>query len=411
MSTSAKPFHKILPAVVIVACLAMLSATHVAYAISSGTQLVDPNPQTLGQFGFTVSISGSAAVVGAWFETVGTLTGAGRAYVFDASNGDLITTLTSPSPQHLGEFGTSVAIDGSTAVVGAPDETDGTFADAGHAYVFNATTGELIATLTSPNSQADGGFGTSVAISDTTVIVGAPYEISGTTADSGRAYVFDATTGDLITSLASPNAQPSGEFGLSVGVFVDDATAIVGAPNEMVGTTIEAGQAYVFDATTGDLLNSLASPNAEVGGGFGKSVAISGTTVVAGSPYETVGTAVHAGRAYVFDATTAALISTLTSLSPQTNAEFGDSVSIGVAGVAVGAPSETEGTTLQAGHAYLFDATTGGLINAYVSASPQSVGRFGWSVGVATDDSTLVVGAYYENEGTAVKAGHAYVFL
>ena len=114
--------------------------------------------------------------------------------------------------------------------------------------------------LSSPNPQAGGEFGYSVAISGTTVIVGAPAEDADTTtAAAGHAYLFDATTGDLISTLTSTDPQDGEIFGFSVGVFVDDATVIVGAPG--VGdqffrgaaprgildiTTVFGGHAYLF---------------------------------------------------------------------------------------------------------------------------------------------------------------------
>src|SRR3989442_121069 len=97
-------------------------------------------------------------------------------------------TLESPNPQNIGWFGLSVAISGTTVVVGAPGEATG----AGHAYVFDAASGSLIVPLTDPNPEADGHFGRSVAISGTTVVVGAPSETANMQAKAGHAYVFDA---------------------------------------------------------------------------------------------------------------------------------------------------------------------------------------------------------------------------
>src|SRR5438093_13474109 len=61
-------------------------------------------------------------------------------------------------------------------------------------------------TLTSPNAQTDGNFGSSVAVSegDPIVVVGAPLESAGTPAqrEEGHAYVLDSTTG-LLTTLIS----------------------------------------------------------------------------------------------------------------------------------------------------------------------------------------------------------------
>src|SRR5881396_2849689 len=249
---------------------------------------------------------------------------------------DNTITLTSPNAQTGGAFGSSVAVNEGDpiVVVGAFDESAGTPAQpfAGHAYVLDTTTG-LITTLTSPNAQTDGEFGFSVAVSGTTVVVGAPGESAGTPAQTqaGNAYVFDATDGSLITTLTSPNAQTDGVFGSSVGV--SGTTVVVGAPDESAGTPaqLDAGNAYVFDATDGSLITTLTSPNVQTGGDFGSSVAVSGTTVVVGAPLESAGTPAQplAGHAYVFDASTGFLTpTTLTSPNAQTDGFFGSSVAV-----------------------------------------------------------------------------------
>ena len=164
---------------------------------------------------------------------------------------DNTITLTSPNAQTGGVFGSSVAVNEGDpiVVVGAFDESAGTPAqpEAGHAYVLDTTTG-LITTLTSPNAQTDGEFGFSVAVSGTTVVVGAPGESAGTPAQTqaGNAYVFDATDGSLITTLTSPNAQANGEFGFSVAVTEIDPIVVVGAPGESGGGSPAGGHAYVF---------------------------------------------------------------------------------------------------------------------------------------------------------------------
>src|SRR3989442_1683190 len=103
-----------------------------AYA-SSAVTLASPNPQLDGNFGQSVAISGTTVVVGASGETAGLQLQAGNAFVLDAASGSLAFTLTSPNAVTCGNFGQSVAISGTTVVVGAPGETAGGFA--GHAYV------------------------------------------------------------------------------------------------------------------------------------------------------------------------------------------------------------------------------------------------------------------------------------
>jgi outer membrane protein assembly factor BamB len=74
--------------------------------------------------------------------------------------------------------------------VGAYGETAGGYSAAGHAYVFNAKTGALVQTLTSPNAQLDGYFGFSVAISGSLVMVGACTEAAGGYSMAGHAYAY-----------------------------------------------------------------------------------------------------------------------------------------------------------------------------------------------------------------------------
>ena len=368
--------------------------------------LTSPNAEAGGLFGQAVAVSGTTVVVGAEYETASGYTDAGRAYVCNARTGRLISTLTSPNAQVGGFFGYSVAVSGTTVVVGAPEETATGSRESGHAYVFRASTGAPIATLTSPNSQTDGFFGLSVAISGSTVVVGAYGETALGYSDVGHAYVFKATTGALISTLMSPSAQAYGEFGSSVAI--SGSTVVVGAPDQTTSGHPYAGHAYVFRATTGAPIATLTSPNAQTVGLFGASVAVSGTTVVVGAPGENVSGHLAAGRAYIFKATTGALIATLASPDAQRNGGFGTSVAVGGTTVVVGAPGENASEYVSAGHAYVFKATTGALITTLTSPNAQTNGEFG--VSVAVSGTTVVVGARFETASGYLYAGHAYIF-
>jgi hypothetical protein len=327
-----------------------------AASADSTITLTSPNAQHNGQFGFSVAVNEGdpLVVVGAPDETANALAGAGHAYVLDTTTG-LITTLTSPTPQSTVSergFGHSVSISGTTVVVGAPAETANALAGAGHAYVFDATDGSLITTLTSPTPQNPGFFGLSVSISGTTVVVGAPRETANAVPLAGDAYVFNATDGSLITTLTSPNAQSNGEFGFSVSI--SGTTVVVGAPDETANALAVAGHAYVFDALTGSPIASLTSPYAQAGGAFGTSASVSCNTVVVGALGETANGQTGAGHAYSFDATTGFLTTTLTSPNAQGGGQFGTSVAVSGTTVVTGAPLETGGGFTQAGHAYIF---------------------------------------------------------
>lgn len=142
------------------------------------------------ELGIAVAISGDTAVAGAWLADVGANLNQGAAYVFikpGSGWGNMTQTgkLTS-SQTDADEFGVSVATDGSTVVVGSPIANGGR----GAGYVFVRPGGgwgnmTQNARLTSSDADADG-FGASVAISGTTIVVGAPSGNSG----NGAGYVF-----------------------------------------------------------------------------------------------------------------------------------------------------------------------------------------------------------------------------
>ena len=90
-------------------------------------------------------------------------------------------------------FGYSVSVDGNRIIVSAPYEDDAGGTSSGKAYIFDVTTGSLLHTLNNPNAystSADDRFGYSVAISGNRVVVGAFGEDDAGGTDSGKAYVY-----------------------------------------------------------------------------------------------------------------------------------------------------------------------------------------------------------------------------
>ena len=91
------------------------------------------------------------------------------------------------------QFGYSVSVDGHYAIIGAPYEGDAGGTYSGKAYIFDVTTGSLLHTLHNPNAygtSVEDNFGISVAISGTNVIVGAYREDDAGGLTSGKAYVY-----------------------------------------------------------------------------------------------------------------------------------------------------------------------------------------------------------------------------
>jgi hypothetical protein len=111
-------------------------------------KLIPPVPQAGGEFGFSVSgvpdTNGDGrgdVIVGAWKESVGALTHAGRAHLYSGAAGARITTFTSTQPMSEGFFAGMITGLGPSstprggAVVGAAAETSGGLTDAGRAYL------------------------------------------------------------------------------------------------------------------------------------------------------------------------------------------------------------------------------------------------------------------------------------
>jgi len=342
------------------------------------------DPSTLreirSQFGYAVAADGNLTVVGTPYADIGGYSDAGRAYVFNSTTGALVATLNNPTPADGDNFGSSVAMSGSTLVVGAP--RDNTAANrAGSAYIFDAATGNLLRTLNNPTPADDEDFGGSVAVSGSTVLVGAPHDDTG--ADwAGSAYIYDAVTGSLLRTLNNPTPANYDTFGSSVAV--SGSTVVVGTQAEN-----DAGSAYIFDAATGNLVWTLnPTPSSYY---FGSSVALSGTTVLVGAPREAVGPVGQAGAAYIFDAATGNLLRKLTNPTPRSDQGFGSSLAASGSTVVVGMQELYYGQTIGPGAAYIYDAATGNLLWTLNNPTPAAKDYFGWSVAVS--GTTLVVGA------------------
>jgi len=371
---------------------------------STSPTLTISSPQVtyLGRFGVMASISGSLIAVGAKCDTVDGFTCAGTAYVYNADTGAMVSNLTNPDPQVNGVFGWCVAINGTTVVVGASGDSAGGFASAGRAYIFNATTGHLLRTLTSPKAQADGQFGYPVAIRGSTVLVGATGESVKGRSGAGRVYAFDATTGARLFTLTSPNAIVNGSFGYSLAA--SDSQFAVGAPGESVSGLSLAGRVYVYNLESGARLLSLKSPSAQVDGSFGWGVGIDGSRVVVGAFRENASGFWQGGHAYVFNSSSGATLYQLTSPNVQTHGQFGGTVAVNGSLVLVGADCQNN----TAGNTYVFDTSDGILVHGLTDPNLQPGGDFGWWV--ALTSSKIVVTAPFEYVSGVYASGNVYVY-
>jgi hypothetical protein len=208
-------------------------------------ELADPDGPVAEGFGTALAISGRTALVGAMWANAG----AGAAWVFVRTNSvwHEQAELTANDELFSGEFGESLALAGTdsgvTAVVGAPTDPNG---GPGRAYVFAQTGTAWVqqAELASGQTGNDW-FGFSVAISGSTALIGAYY--SSPPPHAGTAYVYTGTGGvwSLQATLTASDQARYDNFGFSVALY--RTTAVIGAPGH--GSVASSGASYVFAST------------------------------------------------------------------------------------------------------------------------------------------------------------------
>jgi hypothetical protein len=273
--------------------LALCCAVPARAGFNIETKLTASDAAAYDQFGYSVAISGNTIIVGAPFnDDAGS--SSGSAYLFDVTTGSQLFKLTASDPASEDWFGVSVAISGNTAIVGASGNDDGG-SGSGSAYLFDVTTGIQLFKLTASDASADDAFGLEVAISGNTAIVGA-YGNDDEGSESGSAYLFDVATGNQLFKLTASDDAAGDSFGSSVAI--SGTTAIVGAFRDDDAAS-NSGSAYVFDVTTGMQLAKLTASDATFEDLFGWSVGISGNTAIVGAFRDDDGVA-DVGSAYVY---------------------------------------------------------------------------------------------------------------
>jgi hypothetical protein len=336
-------------------------------------------------FGQSVALSGSTPVVGAYGKSSNT----GAAYAYTLPSQQARLTASDGVPNDL--FGYSVAISGSTAVVGAFGKSGNT----GEAYVFvrSGTTWSQQARLIASDGATSDKFGNSVAISGSTVLVGAHQH-----AAKGAVYVF-VRSGTIWTQqaeLTAADGVSGDDFGYSVAI--SGSTALIGAPSK----SLSRGVAYVFlgSGTTWSQQAKLTAADRAQGDSFGSSMAISGSTAVVGA----FGAGL-VGAAYVFvgSGTTWSQQAKLTASDSVLGDYFGYSVAIYGSSAVMGAYNKNSIT----GAAYVFvrSGTTWSEQAKLTASDGVSGDSFGWSVAIY--GSRAVVGSLNSNGST----GAAYVFV
>ncbi|WAC11494.1 T9SS type A sorting domain-containing protein [Dyadobacter pollutisoli] len=361
-------------------------------------------------FGNSVSISGDYAIVGAHMEDedaqeTNTLDNSGSAYIFRKDQGGtdnwgLVKKITASTRDIADGFGYSVSISGDYAIVGAyvededVNETNSLY-ESGSAYVFKKDQGGTdswgqIKKITASTRGFGDRFGWSVSINGDYAIVGANLEKedaleANTLSSSGSAYIFKKDQGGAdnwgqIKKITASVRASGDNFGWSVSISGD--YAIVGAPYENedaleANTLSFPGSAYIFKKDQGgaDNWGQVQKVTASVRAGldyFGWFVSIGGDYAIVGGPYDDedaseANTLPSAGSAYIYKKDQGGTdnwgqVQKITASVRADFDVFGISVAIDGDDIIVGAYGEAQdaseaNTLLYAGSAYIFQLT------------------------------------------------------
>jgi FG-GAP repeat len=411
MIRSRQILHLVFPAL-LGAWVGQAGAAPIPHSLSSVFQSPSIARQTDTKLGSSVAMDGGVLVVGSPHDDIGG-EDSGVVWMHDVASGQLLQRIDNPNPLPESHFGWSVALSGNRLVVGAPDDNTGA-SDAGIVHVYDlasATPTVPVLTLPNPNPAVNDGFGYSVAISGTDIVVGTPDGDSGV-ADAGCVYVYDLaspTPAIPVRQINHPN--PSGQnFGFSVSL--SGSRIVVGACQDGVGADLS--RAYIFDLDSGTpavpvlmLDDGTPATNEQ----FGFAVAIAADRVVVSAPRDdTMGN--DSGRAYAYDLsspTPGVPTAILKDSTPAADDLFGMSLSLTGDIAAVGAHLDDDGAS-NSGSVYCFNLSSGTPDVAVVSIDnpgPSTNDEFGRAV--AFSGTRLLVGASGDNT-VASSAGSAYVF-
>lgn len=364
-------------------------------------------------FGLSVAIDGDTVLIGAPNSDFGASTQVGSAYVFSrGSTGWVLQQrLVAPSGQIYDSFGQSVALSGDIALIGAPGAAIDGRDDQGKAYVYVRSGGRWILeqSISSTDGLAEDHFGYSVALSGDTAVIGAyGFDVAH---NQGAAYVFTRISGGwyMQQRLTASDGLAQDLFGWSVAVSGD--TLLIGSPYADIGADEDQGAAYEFTRRSGTWTQSYKYTTGDADDYFGQSVALTAITQMIGAPGVTVAGHSDQGAAYIsrLSGPFWLPLETLTASDGAAGDHFGSAVAVSGDTALVGAMYDTVGTQLEQGSAYIFTYAAGAWTQQFHMIANDGAAGDMFGSGVALSGGTVLIGA--ENHTVAEPdQGAAYIY-
>ena len=376
------------------------TAVHGQCEVTETTKIAPSDGMFGDEFGTSVAISGDTMIVGApTADDAGQASGAAYIYMFDGVSWIEQPKLLASDPAPGDRCGSSVAVHGTVAVVGAPQ-------NGGAVYVFRFGGSSWVQEqkLLPPVGAPVGFFGIAVAVQDTTIVVG----VVGFN-ETGAAYVyrFNGTTWVEEDLLEADVPANNNRFGNDIDI--DGDVILVGAPGSN-GNSMDPGSFYVFRFRDGmepwgDGIKITAS-DATAGNMFGWRVSVSGEVALVAANSQ--GLFLDSGTAYLFRYD-GAVWNEEQKLTPPAEAadpsEFARAIALNGSVALVGAPVDN-GVTTSTGAAYVYSFDGSSWIQQARLIASDGVADDWLGASVALNGDVAVVGAREFSNGP----GSAYTY-
>jgi hypothetical protein len=368
--------------------------------------------------GAAVAIVGDLALVGAAFGQVGAARAAGYVDVYrrDGIDWPWLARIDRGVSARGHVFGGALALRGGLALVGASGADPLPAGDdAGAAVVWErdvAGAWQRSATLVMPQGQSQDRFGSAVGIGDGRIAIGAFGDVIGGRLDQGSVWTWlRGPTGWVAEQqLIAADGLAGDAYGFSLAM--DGERILVGAPgNDGAGSQSGAGYIYRRGAGGWTFEGKLVPPSAS--GLAGISVGLDGDLAVLGAPTARVGDNALQGAAHVYawNGSNWSLQQTVVAPDGAVNDVFGSAVALAGNRLVVGAPDDSEGTSIEAhGSAHLFVREAGNWMRKARLTAPVLVAGMRYGEAVAVDDERVVVGAPGAEVGGVPERGRVYAY-
>lgn len=375
----------------------------VFYTFGAEVQKLRPNVSATTVFGTAVAIDQDTLVIGATVEA----NNQGRIYVFvrTGATWTLQQKLQASDATNGVRLGIQVDVSGDTLIAGAAGEAGNPQQGAAYVFTRSGTTWTQQQKIVAPDGQAADRFGQSVRIDGDTAVIGAPGDDDKGSA-SGSAYVFvrSGTSWTQQQKLTAADGAADDLFGYGVTIFGD--TVAIGARRDDDGAS-DAGSVYVFvrSGTTWSQQQKLTSDSG-VDGNFGRDLSLFGDSLLIGAMQRSGGN----GAAYVFvrSGTTWSQQAKLTAADGANQDFFGGDVALSGDTAAVGARLDDDGAA-STGSIYIFrrSGTTWSQVEKVKPSDGQFDDRFSQDMDLF---GTTLVGGSRGDDDLANASGAVYVF-